>query len=710
MSVKKGSLTRRNARNARSAGSGRKASKPTFKFSPSILSRLGEELVPNLDQAIIELVRNSYDADASICEITLSDTGSPGGTITISDNGRGMTRGQIVDGWLLLGGSAKAATQKTPGGRFVVGDKGLGRLAAMRAGKKVQMITRVPGTLPNAAHSLEISWDAFAKKRVVEDVVLNVKRATKENSGTQIVLNDLVRGLTASETDRLGRSLVLLTSPFKQSNGFSIKLNAPSYPELERRVEKGYLEDAELVLEATLRADGTAFAQVKDWKGSEVYAAESDNWGLPKGQSPNYAAPSASFQLYVFVLNRASFTGRRSTIAEVRNWLKIVGGVHLYHRGFRVPPYGDAGYDWLDMNLARARSPEERPSTNTAVGRVVVQDPMGKLRQKTDRFGFMDSPEFNEIRRFAKDALDWFARQRMRDAEKRREAKRSERDSSSSAREELVKAIERSVPGNKRPDALKAVENFEKSLNVKLESIKEDLLLYRSLATAGTTAAVFAHEIGHPISQISSSINGIRRRLPRVQPEKVANQIAERAEVVVRSTDALEKFAGMQIDFLKREKRRQGIINVNAVVDQLVKVWRPILDAPQVKVSLKLHAGDVIIYGAESLIETVITNCMTNSVRAFESDDVADLERVIQITTSLEGGTVVLDIEDNGPGFALPLAEIWLPGRTTRLSGTGFGLTIVKDSVQDMGGKYEAFNREGRGAHLRFVFPAVEKE
>lgn len=687
----------------------KKANGPTFKFAPSILSRLGEELVPNLDQAIIELVRNSYDADASRCEISLENTKSPGGTITISDNGRGMTRGQIVDGWLLLGGSSKSSSQRTPGGRLVVGDKGLGRLAAMRAGKVVRMKTRVPGTLANAAHSLEITWEAFDKKRVVEDVTLNVRRTTKDVSGTEIVLDELNRGLTDAETDRLGRALVLLTSPFKQSNGFTIKLNAPSYPDLEKRVETGYLEDAELLLEASIRSDGTAHAQVKDWKGAELYSAESSGWGLAKGQSVTYAAPTTSFQLYVYVLNKTSFTGRRSTIGEVREWLKMVGGVHLYHRGFRVPPYGDSGYDWLDMNLSRARSPEERPSTNTSVGRVVVQDPTGRLRQKTDRFGFMDSIEFNEIRRFAKDALDWFARQRLRDAERRREAKRDNQNSSDTAREELVQAIQSSVPGSKRPDALKAIERFEKSFTVKIDSIKEDLLLYRSLATAGTTAAVFAHEIGHPISQISSSVNGIKRRVPQLSPPDKAGEVGDRLGVIARSCQALERFAGMQIDFLKREKRRQGVIDVNKVIYDLIEVWRPILEAPQVVVELNLHPGDVIVYGAESLIETVVTNCMTNSLRAFESDELPNSERWISITTSVEGATIVIDVEDNGPGFTLPLVEIWLPGRTTRLSGTGFGLTIVKDSVQDMGGKYEAFNRSDRGAHLRFVFQAVER-
>ena len=72
----------------------------------------------------------------------------------------------------------------------------------------------------------------------------------------------------------------------------------------------------------------------------------------------------------------ASTRGRASgvSLGALRDWLGEVGGVHLYHRGLRVFPYGDPGQDWLDMNLRRAASPEERPSTNTSIGRVVVLD------------------------------------------------------------------------------------------------------------------------------------------------------------------------------------------------------------------------------------------------------------------------------------------------------------------------------------------------
>ncbi len=111
-----------------------------FKFSPNILNRLGEELIPNPDQGIIELVKNSYDADATKCTVELVNTNAIGGSIIISDNGVGMDVNAISEGWLVLGRSKKATREITPLGRLPVGDKGLGRLAAMRLGSQVFMM------------------------------------------------------------------------------------------------------------------------------------------------------------------------------------------------------------------------------------------------------------------------------------------------------------------------------------------------------------------------------------------------------------------------------------------------------------------------------------------------------------------------------------------------------------------------------------------
>lgn len=678
-----------------------------FRFAPSILTRLGEELVPNLDQAILELIRNAYDADANVCEVILEGVSQPGGSITISDDGVGMSRADVIDGWLVLGGSRKRGDQPTPKkGRRTVGDKGLGRIAALRAGTHVKMVTIKDGD--RVATEIEIDWTRYDEARVVEDVNLELNAIDKANPGTTIVISGLTKAITKAEIDRLGRSIVLLTSPFEEGAEFRVELTAKEYPDLEKRVKSSYLEEAEFVLSADLMPDGRGVATVRDWKGQELYSANSDNWGgLGKPESSElYSAPPAKFELYVYILKRGSFTGRGATIGEVKSWLNAVGGVHFYHRGFRVAPYGDPGHDWLDMNLSRARSPEERPSTNTSVGRVVVPDLEGRLTQKTDRVGFIESEDFQELRRFAKDALDWFARQRLRAAEARRESeKRVNQEHFSEPKKAIEDVIREAVPEPEQKRVKFAIEMLEKRFESALKATREDLILYRSLATAGTTAAVFAHEIGKPITAIRSSQKSIRRRSQNLKPKRDVDKLKSPLDIILSASERLMRFASMQVEFLKREKRRHGAVNLNHVISSVHEIWQPVLADAKIKLELEHHVDEgAIVYGAEALVETIITNCITNSVSAFEQVGARQSGRKIVLQAIVEGSTVAVEIRDNGPGISMDLRDIWLPGRTTRNEGTGFGLTIAKDSTVDLGGSYQA-STSPDGAVFRFVFP-----
>ena len=89
-----------------------------LRFAPQILARLGEELNPNPDQGVLELVRNAYDADATRCVVQLENITEPGGTIRIRDWGDGLDRQAVSEGWLVLGRSSKKTTERTARGRL----------------------------------------------------------------------------------------------------------------------------------------------------------------------------------------------------------------------------------------------------------------------------------------------------------------------------------------------------------------------------------------------------------------------------------------------------------------------------------------------------------------------------------------------------------------------------------------------------------------
>jgi DNA topoisomerase VI subunit B len=210
--------------------------KAAFRFATAILRRLGEELNPTMDQGVLELVKNSYDADAMSCKVTLENIENIGGTIEIIDDGLGMSPKEIHDGWLVLGASEKEGqTQTKTLHRVPTGSKGLGRLACLRMGTKVTLVTRPAGD-PDHKYSLEIDWNKYDEAKTVEAVELTIKqskRGTKETNGTRVAIQNLRKPIARIEVERLARSLILLADPFGDiSHGFKPTLEATEFNDL----------------------------------------------------------------------------------------------------------------------------------------------------------------------------------------------------------------------------------------------------------------------------------------------------------------------------------------------------------------------------------------------------------------------------------------------------------------------------------------------
>ena len=457
----------------------------TFRVSTDILQRLGEELITSFDQGIIELVKNSYDADALNCTVELWATDRPGGSLVISDDGYGMSTEDILEGWLILGRSMKSPRERTPLNRLPAGSKGIGRLGALRMGDEVLLATR-PFEEPGTEYSIGIRWDDFTRHEVVEDVVLDIRRSsTNLGPGTLVEIRDLHYRITRREVQRLAREMILLSDPFGDPSGFTLELVAPEFSELESLVSRAYFDDCEFRLLAHLDQSGKASAKVFDRSGAVRWNSEGSSF------SEFYRAPMATFELWIYLLGSQSFAGRSTTIGEVRNWLRQVGGVHLYHRGLRVRPYGDPGHDWLDMNLSRARDPELRPSTNTSVGRVTVLDEDEELLQRTDRTGFVENEAFRELRKFSFDALEWM--QSMRLEERERSAFRKKQSSNRRAKRakaNLYEAIE-SLPPIARPKVQQAASELEAARETESVIIREELGLYKDCRERGHCCLCF---------------------------------------------------------------------------------------------------------------------------------------------------------------------------------------------------------------------------
>ena len=685
-------------------------------FSTQMLRRLGEELNLHPDQGILELVRNAYDADATECHIELIDTQQAGGTIRVKDDGIGMSIEAIRQGWLVLGHSEKAKLRRTRKKRFPIGNKGIGRLAALRMGRVSTLTTR-HNKEPKMEHLLAIDWDQFDKASVVDEVPLEIqtrKRSTNGDDGTEVEISELRTQLGKADVTRLARALVLLADPFRDDQVTTIAadfrpvLHAKEFEDLERLVAQGYRDEADYHLHAQLDKTGRATAIVKTYTGEELFRADHNEISTAT-ENPNYAAPTAVFDLWWFILAGANFSPRSVTLSEVREWLGQFGGVHLYHRGMRVSPYSDL--DWLDLNLRRVRSPEVRPSMNTSIGRLAVLDEVGLLQPKTDRIGFIEDATFHDLRRFATDVLEWFADRMLKRREEERGSKKERAAEKVRRAQKHIKEVIDAVPEADKEKVQKAIDQYEKAKEQETNTLREDLQLYRTLGTVGTTTAAFAHQAKAPLVNIASSAGSLEEVIGDQSLFHV-EMLSELAAGIRRNAESLLAFAKVTLSLLQHEKRRRGAVAVHTSVKDILLLLQPYIDLRQVKVDDDLSAELDSVLASRAALESILTNLLINALKAFETRSPGD-RRIVIRTRNLQGHDekdrtfVEVAVLDNGPGIVgIKVEDIWLPGKTTTAEGTGLGLTIVKDVVEELGGSVAAVVKgELGGAEFLITLP-----
>jgi len=176
-----------------------------FEVHPSVVYQLGESLITDSMVAIIELVKNSYDADASYSKVVIDTQGvtkpddsyykqEEGGIIILEDDGCGMNIDDLKNGWLTISNRQKldiklkkATTKK---GRTPLGDKGLGRLGVQKLGKNLEVYTKKKGDI---GYHIGFSWSDFTSTEKLENVEIQLDEISfPKQSRTKIVISGLM--------------------------------------------------------------------------------------------------------------------------------------------------------------------------------------------------------------------------------------------------------------------------------------------------------------------------------------------------------------------------------------------------------------------------------------------------------------------------------------------------------------------------------------
>jgi signal transduction histidine kinase len=224
---------------------------PHLDIDAHVVVQLGAELISDAEQALLELVKNAYDGDATRCTISIEPDWLPSdkhpwhaylishakpsqriGRIVVEDNGEGLSQQSVTKGWLLISGSLKRAEDgakiKTGRKRTPVGDKGLGRLATMRLGDVLFLCTRT--TKDKVSRTVAFAWSQFKSGSPLHDVPV-VTGTGAPLRGRDHGTNVEVLGLNEpqyweSETNIRGviTKLSSLISPFRRLQDFQVNI------------------------------------------------------------------------------------------------------------------------------------------------------------------------------------------------------------------------------------------------------------------------------------------------------------------------------------------------------------------------------------------------------------------------------------------------------------------------------------------------------
>ncbi|MDU1906225.1 MAG: ATP-binding protein [Dysgonomonas sp.] len=355
-----------------------------FRVSSALKNIVGKDLIVNDYIAIFELVKNSFDAQATHVTITFDNN-----SITIADNGKGMTLDDIKNKWLFLAYSAKKEgsedqqkgdnyRDKIHERRYYAGAKGIGRFSSDRLGQELTLTTKTKNS--DSCEQILVEWAKFEKDQTKEFVEIDVDHTSfpysdhlfpnNSSQGTVLKINNLNDEWPSLKLRTLRRSLEKLINPFSNQNSFSIEIICEKEIEEDKSRAEGDKING-VLRNSILDALNQKTTQIDVIISSTDVVTEIKDRGINiyKIREPNYDSLLAGTSISLLFLNRSArhtFTSRMG-IQSVE-----YGSIFLYKNGFRIYPYGEPGDDSWGIDARKQQGYNRYLGSRDLIGKVEI--------------------------------------------------------------------------------------------------------------------------------------------------------------------------------------------------------------------------------------------------------------------------------------------------------------------------------------------------
>ena len=372
-----------------------------------LISLLGDELISDEPVAVVELVKNAYDADAS--EVTVSFEGAnphDPDALTISDDGIGMSLETVLGSWFEPGSVHKRRVARSPKNRAYLGAKGIGRFASARLADTLLMQTyQAEG---NSCVTALFEWGRFDDDSYLDQISIEYEQTVwpKPRNGTVLTLQSLHNRKHWGEGDFLSlhNRLARLISPFEEdfeTRDFRINLQVPGYEQINGQVKPHALTERPRYKLAGLLDDQGSFtgSVTIDGEVTKEYTRHKIGNGTPT---------CGGFEVEIRAWDRdlsglSPFTAEYGvTVAALRKVLDEYCGVNIYRDGFRVYPYGEKGNDWLSLDPRSRLNPTLRLANNQIVAAIKLsREANSQIKDRSNREGLVHNFEYAAL-------IQWF--------------------------------------------------------------------------------------------------------------------------------------------------------------------------------------------------------------------------------------------------------------------------------------------------------------
>ena len=220
------------------------------------------------------------------------------------------------------------------------------------------------------------------------------------------------------------------------------------------------------------------------------------------------------------------------------------------------------------------------------------------------------------------------------------------------------------------------------------------------LAAAGQTAAQFAHEVGTPLNLISGHV-----QLLQIAVEKESKE-ANRLETISTQIERIEQIVREMLDRTRFGASEHISLNLNGLLRKISDAIEPTLDESRVELITNFAENLPPVAGDANRLQQVFLNLVNNALDAMPSGG------KLEISTDSDGKKVFVEFADNGVGMNEETsAKIFQPLFTTkeRGRGTGLGLVVVKQILQEHEAEIAVISEPEKGAKFRLIFKTLPK-